>query len=136
MRKIRVLIGIFGLDQHEVGALSVARMLIDGGMEVIYAGRFNTPSKLMRIAVQEDVDVIGVSCHSWEYIDYTPELMELMKKEGVDIPVVLGGSVITPADELVLKNLGIAAVFGPGAAREDIIATISELGARNKNTAG
>ncbi|MFZ5632886.1 MAG: cobalamin B12-binding domain-containing protein [Bacillota bacterium] len=132
MKKTRVLIGIFGLDQHEVGALSVAQMLRDAGMEVIYAGRFNTPSTLVRGAIQEDVDVIGISCHSWEYLHYTPELIELLKKEGADIALVVGGSVITPADARSLTGLGVSAVFGPGAAREDIIATIAELGSKRK----
>lgn len=131
MKKTRVLIGIVGLDQHEVGALSVARMLRDAGMEVIYAGRFNTPSKLVGCAIEEDVDVIGISCHSWEYLEYLPELFNLLKKEGgSDISVVVGGSVITPADAKQLIDLGVSAVFGPGSARDDIVSAISGLGSR------
>ncbi len=132
MKKMRILIGLFGMDQHEVGALSVAKMLSDAGKEVVYAGRFNTPSTLLKIAIQEDADVIGISCHSWEYIHYTPELMELLRKEGADLAVVLGGSVITQADAKELLDLGVAAVFGPGAAREDIIATIDEIGSKRR----
>lgn len=132
MNKVRVLIGILGLDQHEVGAIAVARMLRDAGMEVVYAGRFHTPATLVQSAIQEDVDVIGVSCHSWEYTHYTPELIELLKSEGVNIAVVMGGSVITPADARALVEMGVAAAFGPGATREEIIATITELAARRK----
>jgi len=132
VKKTRVLIGIFGLDQHEVGAFTVAQILKDVGMEVIYAGRFNTPAILVRSAIEEDVDVIGISCHSWEYLFYTPELLSLLKKEGADIPVVVGGSVITPKDAGALLDLGVAAVFGPGAAGEEIIKTIAQIGSQRK----
>lgn len=135
MKKTRVLIGILGLDQHEVGALSVAQMLRNASMEVVYAGRFNTPLKLVQAAIEEDVDVIGISCHSWEFIHYMPELIELLKKEGgADIAVVVGGSVITPADARELKAMGVSAVFGPGAAKDDIISTIAELGLKKQLT--
>lgn len=135
MKKTRVLIGILGLDQHEVGALSVAQMLRNAGMEVVYAGRFNTPLKLVQAAIEEDVDVIGISCHSWEFIHYMPELIELLKKEGgADIAVAVGGSVITPADARELKAMGVSAVFGPGAAKDDIISTIAELGLKKQLT--
>ena len=128
MKKTRVLIGIMGLDQHELGALAVAQLLRNAGMEVIYAGRFNTPAKLARMAVEEDVDVVGLSCHSWEYIHYTPDLIQELKKEGADTSVVVGGSVITPADAQLLKQQGVAEVFGPGAAGEEIVAAIERLG--------
>ena len=66
MHKVRVLIGILGLDQHEVGAVAVSRMLRDAGMEVIYTGRFNMPAMIVETSIQEAVDLIGLSCHSWE----------------------------------------------------------------------
>ncbi len=125
--KIRVLIGIMGLDQHEVGAVSVARMLRDAGMEVIYLGRFNTPLTIIRSAIEEDVDIIGVSCHSWEYIEYVPELIDLLQKEGAGIAVVAGGSIITPSDARLLMDCGVAAVFGPDSTREMIIASIKKI---------
>lgn len=132
MRKLRVLIGILGMDQHEVGALSVAKMLSDAGLEVIYAGRFNTPATLVQSALQEAADVIGISCHSWEYIQFTPDLMDLIKKEETAIAVVVGGSVITPTDANELLNQGVAAVLGPGTAREEIIAAIEKIGSQRR----
>ena len=127
MKNIRVLIGILGLDQHEVGAVAVARMLRDAGMEVVYAGRFNLPAMIVRTALQEDVDVIGLSFHSWEHIYYLPELMSLIEEKQVAIPLIVGGSIITRADEAGLKKMGIAAVFGPSATRQGIIETIRAL---------
>ena len=75
-KNIKVLIGILGVDQHEVGAMTVARILRDAGMEVIYAGRFNLPPTIVQAAIEEDVDVIGLSCHSWEYIHYMDDLFQ------------------------------------------------------------
>lgn len=129
MKQVRVWIGTVGLDQHEVGALAVARLLRDAGMEVIYAGRFNLPPGIVKAAAEEDVDVIGLSCHSWEYLEYVDELLQLLRGRGLDIPVVVGGSVITAADEGVLRAKGVAAVFGPTAPVEDIPATIRRLAA-------
>jgi methylmalonyl-CoA mutase C-terminal domain/subunit len=121
------LIGVLGLDQHEVGAVTVARMLRDARMEVIYAGRFNLPSMIVKTAIQEDVDVIGLSLHSWEYIHYLPELMRLLRESSLKIPVITGGSIITKADREFLKAIGVAAVFGPSATRSKIEETIKAL---------
>ncbi len=130
MSRTRVVIGILGLDQHEVGAIAVARMLRDAGMEVIYVGCFQTPDTLARSIIQEDADVLGISCHSWDYLHYLPELMARLRAEGADTAVVVGGSVLTSGDARTLAELGVAATFGPGAVPADIIATISALGAR------
>jgi methylmalonyl-CoA mutase C-terminal domain/subunit len=127
MKPVRVWIGTLGLDQHEVGATAVARLLRDAGMEVIYAGRFNLPPGIVKAAVEEDVDVIGLSCHSWEYLEYIDELMTLLRARGVKIPVVAGGSVITVGDEQLLREKGVAAVFGPTAPVEDIPSAIRRL---------
>lgn len=127
MDRVRVLIGILGLDQHEVGAIGVSRMLRDAGMEVIYAGRFNTPSTIVQTGIQEDVDVIGLSCHSWEYLYCVPELLELMKQKTMEIPVVVGGSVITSSDGEKMVNMGVAASFGPSSSDKDIIETIKNI---------
>jgi methylmalonyl-CoA mutase C-terminal domain/subunit len=126
MRKIRVLIAILGTDQHELGALAVARLLRDAGMEVVYAGRFNLPPMVVKMAVEEDVDVIGLSFHSWEYLYYMPELMRLLEEQQLAIPVVVGGSVITPNDEQLLLSQGVAAVFGPAATAEVIVKGVEE----------
>ena len=127
MKPVRVLIAMLGLDQHEVGALAVARLLRDAGMEVVYAGRFNLPPSLVKMALEEDVDVIGLSCHSWEYLYYVDELLQLLRAHDVEVPVVVGGSVVTGGDARSLLDKGISAAFGPTATPEDIIATVRRL---------
>ena len=131
MKRVRVWIGMLGLDQHEVGAIAVARLLRDAGMEVIYAGRFNLPAGIVKAAVEEDVDVIGLSCHSWEYLEYVDELMGLLRERELELPVVVGGSVITAEDQRLLREKGVAAVFGPTAGVEDIRETIRRLAVRH-----
>lgn len=127
MAKGRIVIAMLGLDQHELGAIAVARILRDAGMEVVYAGRFQTPESIAQTAIDEDADVIGISCHSWEYVDYVPELLKLIADKDIDVSVVIGGSIITPDDELQMKNGGVAAVFGSGASSETITGTIAHL---------
>lgn len=127
MRKIRVLIGTLGMDQHEVGAIAVARMLRDAGMEVIYISKFNLPAGIVTASLQEDVDVIGLSCHSWEYLHYVPDLLKLLKENQADIPVVVGGSVISPQDRRELMEMGVSASFGSGAEENCIVGKIREL---------
>ena len=127
MSKIRVIIGMLGLDQHEVGAIAVSRLLRDQGMEVIYSGRFNTPAGLVKTAIEEDADLIGLSCHSWEYLHYLPDLLGLIEEKGLDIPVIIGGSVITPGDADKVKDLGVAEAFGPSARNEDIVVAVKRV---------
>ena len=127
MRPIRVLIGILGLDQHEVGAVAVARMLRDAGMEVVYLGRFNLPSGIAKAAVEEGADVVGLSCHSWEYLHYLDTLFAALREHDLDTPVVVGGSVVTPADARAIRAKGVAAAFGPTAHDAEIVATIERL---------
>ncbi|HXQ20776.1 MAG TPA: cobalamin-dependent protein [Candidatus Acidoferrales bacterium] len=133
MEKTRVLIAMLGLDQHEVGALTIARLLRDAGMEVVYAGRFNLPAGIVKAAIEENVDVIGLSCHSWEYLYYVDELLQLLRTEGSELPVVVGGSVITPADRQAVLDKGVRAAFGPTAARDEIVTTIETLARRRRN---
>lgn len=123
----RIVVGLLGIDQHEVGAIAVTSLLRDAGMEVIYVGRYNTPEKFMRVAKDEDVEVIGISCHSWEYLDFVPELMDRIASEALDVAVVLGGSVITPSDAETMLKAGVAAVFGPDATRERMVDEIRVL---------
>lgn len=127
MKKIKVFIGMLGLDQHELGAVAVSRTLRDAGMEVVYAGRFNLPPTIVKTSIDEDVDVIGVSCHSWEHLYYVPEIIALLKERGLDIPLVVGGSVITPEDRRRLLEMGVAAAFGPGASEQEIVQTIRRI---------
>ena len=127
MRPIRVLIGILGLDQHEVGAMAVARMLRDAGMEVVYLGRFNLPRDIAKAAVEEGADIVGLSCHSWEYLHYLDPLLAALREHDLDAPVVVGGSVVTAADAREVLSKGVAAAFGPTADATEIVATIERL---------
>jgi methylmalonyl-CoA mutase C-terminal domain/subunit len=127
MKKIRVLIAVLGMDQHEVGAVAVSRLLRDAGMEVIYLGRFNTPAGIIKTSIEEDADVIGLSCHSWEYLHYMPDLLSLMHEQQLDIPVVVGGSVITAGDIAKLQDMGVDAAFGPSATNDEIVTRIRQL---------
>ena len=127
MNRIRVLVGVLGMDQHELGAVGIAKMLRDAGMEVIYTGCFNTPETIVQTAIEEDADVIGISSHSWEYLYYTPELLALLKQHDLEIPVIIGGSVITEEDAASMRAQGVAAVFGSGAVVSDMIETIQTM---------
>lgn len=129
-RPIRILLAILGLDQHEAGAFAVAALLRDAGMEVIYLGRFATPEIVVDSALEEGVDVIGLSCHSWEYLYYLDELFERLKGRELDIPVVVGGSVLSRDDKNEIQAKGVAATFGPGADADEIVQQIRSLAER------
>lgn len=127
MSAARVLVGVLGMDQHELGAVGIAKMLRDNGMEVIYTGCFNTPETIVQTAIEEDADVIGISAHSWEYLYYTPELLTLLRQNELDVPVIIGGSVITDEDARTLLDAGVAAVFGSGSVVTDMVDTVRRL---------
>ncbi|MBI5720512.1 MAG: cobalamin B12-binding domain-containing protein [Burkholderiales bacterium] len=135
MFKPRIIVALLGIDQHEVGAVAVAGLLRDAGMEVIYLGRYNTPATLLRAARDEDADVIGISCHSWEYLQYTPVLLDAIAEQGLDVQVVLGGSVITEADAAQLRAIGVADIFGPQSSSEQIVSSIRALAAARQERA-
>ena len=122
----RILIGKPGLDGHDRGAKVVARALRDAGMEVIYTGLRQTPEMIIEVALQEDVDAIGLSILSGAHLPLTERVMALLRENDMaDVPVFLGG--IIPGDDLpALNELGVAAVFGPGASTEEIVAFIRE----------
>ncbi len=119
-RKIRVMIAKPGLDGHDRGAKVVARALRDAGMEVIYTGLHQTPEQIVQAALQEDVDAIGLSCLSGAHDVLFPRVMELIRENGMDVVVTAGG-IIPEEDVPMLKKSGIAAVFGPGTAIEEIV---------------
>lgn len=125
-RKIRVLVAKPGLDGHDRGAKVIARALRDAGMEVIYTGLRQTPEMIVEAALQEDVDLIGLSILSGAHMAVTPRIMSLLKENDMsDVPVFLGG--IIPNDDVdVLKKMGVVAVFGPGTRTEDIVTCIRE----------
>ncbi len=124
--RIRVLVAKPGLDGHDRGAKVVARALRDAGMEVIYTGLRQTPEMIVEAALQEDVDVIGLSILSGAHMSLAPRIMDLMDENDMaDVPVFLGG--IIPQDDVPsLKEMGITGVFGPGTSTETIIASIRE----------
>ena len=121
----RVVIGTLGLDQHEVGAMAISRILIRHGYEVIYLGRFNTPERLTAAAEQEDADLVGVSIHSWEYAAYADELLARCRELGIGL--VLGGSVLTERDQADLLGRGADAVFGPYASEATMLRQIDAV---------
>jgi methylmalonyl-CoA mutase C-terminal domain/subunit len=124
---VRVLIAKPGLDGHDRGAKIVARALRDAGMEVIYAGLRQTPEEIVESAIEEDVDLIGLSILSGAHMALFPKVLKLLKDRKVtDIPVFAGG-IIPDDDAKRLKKLGIKAVFGPGARLEDIVSTARTL---------
>jgi methylmalonyl-CoA mutase C-terminal domain/subunit len=120
-KKIRVLIAKPGLDGHDRGAKIIARALRDAGMEVIYTGLRQTPEMIASAAVQEDVDVIGLSILSGAHNTLCPQLMNLLREKGMDDVVVLLGGIIPEADVVNLKKAGIAEIFLPGTSTQDII---------------
>jgi methylmalonyl-CoA mutase C-terminal domain/subunit len=124
---VRVLIAKPGLDGHDRGAKVVARALRDAGMEVIYAGLRQTPEEIVRAAVEEDVDLIGLSILSGAHMALFPQVLRLLKKEaGSTIPVFAGG-IIPDEDARRLRRLGIRAIFGPGASLHEIVQTAEKL---------
>ncbi len=123
-RKIRVLVAKPGLDGHDRGAKVVARALRDAGMEVIYTGLRKTPEQVVNAALQEDVDVIGVSLLSGAHMAIVPRMMELLKANHAEDIVVIVGGIIPPMDIPKLKELGVDEVFVPGSSLDEIVAFI------------
>ncbi len=125
-RPIRVLIAKPGLDGHDRGAKVVARALRDAGMEVIYAGLRQTPEMVVAAAVQEDVDVIGLSIHSGAHNYILGRVVELLKEQAVEDIVLVVGGIIPHRDVERLRGLGIDAIFPPGTTTTEIIDFIRE----------
>lgn len=124
MRALRVLIAKPGLDGHDRGAKVIARALRDAGMEVIYTGLRQTPEMVAEAALQEDVDAVGLSILSGAHLALTPRVIELMRANGQgDVPVFVGG-IIPEDDATTLRELGVAAVFGPGTPMADVVAAV------------
>jgi len=125
-RPIRVLVGKPGLDGHDRGAKVIARALRDSGMEVIYTGIRQSPQMIAQAASQEDVDVIGMSILSGAHLEILPEIMSLLKDQGMDDVIVVVGGIIPEVDRQPLKDLGIAEVFGPGTTTGSIVEFIQD----------
>jgi methylmalonyl-CoA mutase C-terminal domain/subunit len=129
MRTIRVLLGKAGLDGHDRGVKVVARVLRDAGMEIVYTGLHRTPEEIVNAAIQEDVDVLGVSLLSGAHLTLVPRILELLKAAGAqDVSVVVGG-VIPDEDVEPLRAMGVAEVFGQETPPDQIVSRIRELAA-------
>lgn len=130
-RPIRVLVAKPGLDGHDRGAKVIARALRDAGMEVIYTGLRQTPEMIVNAALQEDVQVIGLSILSGAHNAIVPRVMELLRANDMtDVTVVVGG-IIPDADAETLKQQGVAAVFQPGASLDSIVSFIRSAAAKS-----
>ncbi len=126
-QKIRVLIAKPGLDGHDRGAKVVARALRDAGMEVIYTGLRQTPEMIAEAALQENVDVVGLSILSGAHLTVVPKIVDLMHANGqMDVPIFVGG-IIPDEDVRVLLQTGVKAVYGPGAVTTQIIEDIQRF---------
>jgi len=124
--KIRVLVAKPGLDGHDRGAKVIARALRDAGMEVIYTGLRQTPEMIVSAALQEDVDVIGLSILSGAHNAIVPRVMELLKQNKMDDVLVVLGGIIPDQDVPGMKQAGVAAIFQPGTAMDDIVKFIRD----------
>jgi len=124
--RIRVLLAKPGLDGHDRGAKVVARALRDAGMEVIYTGIRQTPEMIVEAAIQEDVDVVGLSILSGAHLELFPSIIEGLRKKGREDVLVIAGGIIPEDDIPTLQQMGIKAVFGPGTSTEDIIRFIQK----------
>ena len=131
-KKIRVLMAKPGLDGHDRGAKVVARALRDAGMEVVYTGIRQTPEMIVEVALQEDVDVIGLSSLSGAHMELFSVIMEGLKQKGMDNVLVVAGGIIPEDDIPALKKIGVEAVFGPGTRTSDISESIKTLVAGRK----
>jgi methylmalonyl-CoA mutase C-terminal domain/subunit len=125
-RRIRVLVAKPGLDGHDRGAKVVARALRDAGMEVIYTGLRQTPEMIAEAALQEDVDVVGLSILSGAHMALAPRVLELLKANGQERVKVFLGGIVPDEDVPALKKMGVSGVYGPGASTEDIIREVRE----------
>jgi methylmalonyl-CoA mutase C-terminal domain/subunit len=125
-QRIRVLVAKPGLDGHDRGAKVVARALRDAGMEVIYTGLRQTPEMIAEAALQEDVDVVGLSVLSGAHMVLLPRIVALLRENGLDDVLVITGGIIPDEDVPLLQEAGVHGIFGPGTLTEDIVKFIQE----------
>jgi methylmalonyl-CoA mutase cobalamin-binding domain/chain len=120
---VRVLVTKVGLDGHDRGVKVVARMLRDAGFEVVYGGLRQTPETIAEAALQEDVDVVGLSMHSGGHLTLVPAVIEALRRRALDVAVVVGG-IVPVRDREVLLREGVTEVLTPGASRDDVVAAM------------
>jgi methylmalonyl-CoA mutase C-terminal domain/subunit len=128
----RVLVAKVGLDGHDRGVKVVARILRDAGFEVIYTGLFQTPDKVAAAAVDEDVDAIGLSMLSGAHMTLAPLVVERVRARGLDVPVIVGG-IIPDQDVPKLREMGVAAVLGPGASSDEVVRVVRDAVAASRS---
>ncbi len=128
-RPLRVLMAKVGLDGHDRGLRVVARILRDAGYEVVYAGLRQSPETIAAMSAQEDVDVVGVSMHNGAHLTLAPAVVAALRGAGLETPVVIGG-IVPPADVERLLAGGVAAVLGPGASNDEVVATVRAAAGR------
>jgi len=131
-QKIRVLVAKPGLDGHDRGAKVVARALRDSGMEVIYTGLRQTPEMIAQSALQEDVDVVGVSILSGAHLELFPLVLEQLREKGLENTIVLAGGIIPEEDHSALRQMGVQGIFGPGTPTSEIADFIRKALAEKK----
>jgi len=132
-RPIRILVAKVGLDGHDRGAKIIAISLRDAGMEVIYTGLRQTPEMVVNAALQEDVDVIGISILSGAHNTVFPKIMQLMKEKGMDDVLVTGGGIIPDGDMDSLHGIGVGKLFPPGTPTHDIVEYITDWVAKHRD---
>lgn len=132
--KIRVLVAKAGLDGHDRGAKVIAAALRDAGMEVIYTGLRQTPEMIVEAAIQEDVDVIGISVLSGAHMTIFPKIKKLMNEKGLDDVLLTGGGIIPEDDISKLRELGVGELFTPGASTKNIAKYIKVWREKNPRT--
>lgn len=125
-RRIRVLIAKPGLDGHDRGAKVIARALRDAGMEVIYTGLRQTGDMIVSAAIQEDVDVVGLSILSGAHLHYFQEVTDKLKARGADDILIFGGGIVPDEDLPKLKEMGVAAIFTPGTSTQEVVKFLRE----------
>jgi methylmalonyl-CoA mutase, C-terminal domain len=125
-RPIRVVVAKVGLDGHDRGAKIVARAFRDAGMEVIYTGLHRTPEEVVEAAVQEDVDVVGLSLLSGAHMTLVPKVMDLLRERGLDDVLVVVGGIVPDDDAERLMSAGVAAIFGPGSETQALVRFVRE----------
>ncbi len=129
---IRVLVAKPGLDGHDRGAKIIARALRDAGMDVIYTGIRQTPQMIVEAALQEDVDVIGLSILSGAHMDLFPQIFAGLESNAMqDVPVIAGG-IIPESDRVGLERMGVSAIYGPGTPTTDIVERVRQLAAERQ----
>jgi methylmalonyl-CoA mutase C-terminal domain/subunit len=125
-RKLRVMVAKPGLDGHDRGARIIARAFRDAGFEVVYTGLHQTPEEIVQAAIQEDVDMIGLSSLAGAHMYLFPRVLELLREKGVDDVAVIGGGIIPDHDITVLREAGMREVFTPGSKLDEIVGWVRE----------